>query len=92
MCFGNGEATMTINRTKTINKDQTLTQAYPNLWDIDPELKPHEVDLDDERLTTARKTARQRAAMGYGRAQTFLTGPEGDSSMASTITPSLLGG
>lgn len=58
----------------------------------DPPGKPGSVNLMDPDLSLARKHAKMRAALGYGRANTFLTGPEGDTSPMKLSKPTLLGG
>jgi hypothetical protein len=91
MCFGaSGEAnsTLVINSTDPAATPSSKAAEYGL---PDPKAKPGNLDLTDEKLQAARKAAKLRAAMGYGRSSTFLTGAAGDTSAMKLSVPTLLG-
>ena len=100
MCFdggGTGSSTMTIKTSEKPKDGETPDDllkrkaAEYGIPATDPD-KPNNIDLSDETLKAARKTAKLRAAMGYGRTSTFLTGPQGVTMAPPLGAPSLLGG
>lgn len=89
MCFGGGQAQATINDGNVYNSTAQQDAKYAIAPDDTP---PGAVDLSDPTLQAARQSAKLRAAMGYNRQSTFLTGPNGDTAAPKLGTPTVLGG
>lgn len=88
MCFGGGGLAQ-----ETIHTDQPLAEVAGEYGlPVSDGSPPGAVDLADPTLQAARQSAKLRAAMGYNRQSTFLTGPNGDTSPPKLGTPTALGG
>jgi hypothetical protein len=73
MCFGSDTGTGYADMTIT-SQDDDLTKKAAEYGVPETDGRPGNLDLTDETLMAARKSAKLRAAMGYGRASTFLAG------------------
>lgn len=99
MCFGGADSTLTVGTSTPLDQVDTTGKDKSKYNPLDQSAlapympqRPGQIDLTDETLMAARRSAKLRAAMGQGRASTFLTGPAGVAPAPTLGMSTVLGG